>query len=293
MRNLLLILCFLISLKSFAQVEEGKKVIESAKKLQDTSLLGLWKPLGVVGLNASQVALSNWTQGGQSALAWTVFGNFGLIYNDNNWLFTNQFKASYGMNKLGDEKFKITDNEVFLESVIIRKFHGLIDPYFSNTVRSVISDGFDYSNSQKVQIAAFFDPGYIYQGLGAAYVNGEVFSTRLGLGLQETFASTYSNFTDDPSTLEIETFKFDTGIESVSTLKLVVDDNLLYNSSLRLFSRFKSFDVWDIRWDNILTAKVTKLINVNLNVLVVYDITQTRRTQVKEALQLGIAYSIF
>jgi hypothetical protein len=197
------------------------------------------------------------------------------------------------MNKLGDEKFKITDNEVFLESVIIRKFHGLIDPYFSNTVRSVISDGFDYSNNQKVQIAAFFDPGYIYQGLGAAFVHGTVFSTRLGLGFQETFASTYSKFTDDPATTEIETFKFDTGIESVTTCNLVLEENLLYNSSLRLFSRFKSFDVWDVRWDNTVTAKITKYINVNLNVLVVYDVSQSLRTQVKEALQIGISYNIF
>jgi hypothetical protein len=38
---------------------------------------------------------------------------------------------------------------------------------------------------------------------------------------------------------------------------------------------------------------VTKLINVNLNILVVYDVDQSLKTQLKEALQLGITYTLF
>ncbi len=37
---------------------------------------------------------------------------------------------------------------------------------------------------------------------------------------------------------EVETFKFDTGIESVSNLNLKLDDDLLFTSELRLFSAF-------------------------------------------------------
>jgi len=48
----------------------------------------------------------------------------------------------------------------------------------------------------------------------------------------------------------------------------------------------------DVRWDNLITAKVNNYINVNFNFLVVYERKQTLRTQIKEALQLGIIYNI-
>jgi hypothetical protein len=70
-------------------------------------------------------------------------------------------------------------------------------------------------------------------------------------------------------------------------------ENMFLNSSLRLFSRFKSMDVWDVRWDNTLTAKVNNYVNVNFNFLLIHEISQTRKTQLKEALQLGLTYNIF
>ncbi|MDY0083191.1 MAG: hypothetical protein RBR74_08430, partial [Ignavibacteriaceae bacterium] len=69
--------------------------------------------------------------------------------------------------------------------------------------------------------------------------------------------------------------------------------NMTYSSFLRLFTRFKALDVWDVRWDNIITAKVNDYINVNLAVTVLHEISQTRKTQLREALQLGFSYSLF
>ena len=66
-----------------------------------------------------------------------------------------------------------------------------------------------------------------------------------------------------------------------------------YSSFLRLFTRFNSLDVWDVRWDNIISAKVNDYINVNFAVTVIHEISQTRKTQLREALQLGFSYSLF
>jgi hypothetical protein len=51
--------------------------------------------------------------------------------------------------------------------------------------------------------------------------------------------------------------------------------------------------VWDVRWDNLITAKVNDYVSVNLNVLVIYDVNESLKTQIKEALQLGISYTLF
>ena len=67
---------------------------------------------------------------------------------------------------------------------------------------------------------------------------------------------------------------------------------MLLNTKLRLFTRFNMLDVWDVRWDNTITAKVNDFVNVNLNVLIIYEKSQSLRTQIKEALQLGFTYTI-
>lgn len=254
-----------------------------------------WLPNGVAGLNLSQLALENWTQGGEDALAFTIYSHLGLDYYSDPWSFTNKLKLSFGRTKLGSDDFRTTENEFFLENLLTYDVGWFANPYFSNTVRTTLTKGYDYSNDDKVQIADLFDPGYINQGLGLAYKASENFSTRLGVGFQETIADKFAaQYSDDPDTEdEIETFKFDTGIESVSNLNLKLDDDLLYTSELRLFGTFDAMDVWDVRWDNILTAQVTKLVNVNLNVLLIYDADQTLRTQLKEALQIGITYNLF
>jgi hypothetical protein len=121
------------------------------------------------------------------------------------------------------------------------------------------------------------------------------FRTRLGLGFKQTFADEFNNrYTDDPDTPgDIESFKNETGIESVTEFEWVFMENMAYKGYLRLFGRFEDISVWDVRWDNTITAKINDYFNVNLNVLLIYDVDKTLRTQVKEALQLGVSYSIF
>ncbi|MCB9250402.1 MAG: DUF3078 domain-containing protein [Ignavibacteriales bacterium] len=71
----------------------------------------------MAGLNLSQIALDNWSQGGEDALAFTLYGNFGLDYFDNPWSFTNKLKLAFGRTKLGSQDYRTTDNEIFLEDL--------------------------------------------------------------------------------------------------------------------------------------------------------------------------------
>ena len=114
------------------------------------------------------------------------------------------------------------------------------------------------------------------------------------MAIQETFSSEkyLKKYTDDPATTKIEKFKFETGLESVTEGNVEFAKNMLLNTKLRLFTRFNMLDVWDVRWDNTITAKVNDFVNVNLNVLIIYEKSQSLRTQIKEALQLGFTYTI-
>lgn len=283
MKKTLIIIALLFTSVSFAQT------------VADSLLKPGWNPNGVVGLNLSQIAFSNWTQGGSNSLAFTFYSNFGAVYFDYPWKWKSYLKSAFGRTRLEDAGYRTTDNEIYFETLLSRDIDWAVDPYFAVTIRSAVTKGYDYAVTPSVQIVDFFDPGYITESLGFLYTGGSLFSTRLGIAIQQTFSKKFAAaYTDDSETLnEIEDFKFDTGMESVSEFKYDFAANMTYSSFLRLFSRFNQFDVVDVRWDNNITAKVNDYINVNINVVLIHEISQSRKTQLKEALQLGIIYTIF
>ncbi len=260
---------------------------------QDTIILHKWIPKAAAGLNLSQISLSNWTQGGEDAISWTFLGNGSLGYRTELWHFKNDLKLAYGRTKLGSDDYRTTDNELYLESVISRNIGWAIDPYFSNTVRTALAAGYTYDNDTTFEIANFFDPGYLTQSLGFTYDRVAGFSTRLGFAVQEVFTNKFNFYSDDISTTKIEKLKVETGIESVTSAEYTVMENVLLKSKLRLFSRFESFDVWDVRWDNAIAAQVNEYVNVSFVFLLIYEEAQIKTRQIKEALQLGLTYNIF
>lgn len=255
----------------------------------------LWVPKGVVGINLSQVSFENWTQGGDNSISFTFFSNMGIHYIGDPWKLRNSLKFTYGRTKTGDEGYKTNDNEIFFESTLNRNVGWLFNPYFGITARTAVAAGFDYDVTPSEQIVGFLDPFYLTEGIGLIYDQIPNFRSRLGLGFKQTFANQFNNrYTDDPDTPgEIENFRSETGIESVTEFEWVFLENMAYKGYLRLFGRFEDITVWDVRWDNTITAKINDYFNVNINVLIIYDVDETLRTQLKEAIQLGISYTIF
>ncbi|ROL62396.1 DUF3078 domain-containing protein [Bacteroidetes/Chlorobi group bacterium ChocPot_Mid] len=253
-----------------------------------------WSNKGIVSLNISQISFTDWTQGGDNAITYTFMGDFGFNYAKDVWSFKNNLKLAYGQTKIAEDDFKTNNNELYLESVYTRDIGIWVDPFISNLIRTPIAPGFDYKVTPWEEIANFFDPGYISQSIGVGINKSEIVKTRLGLGFQEVITSKYRKYSDDPKTTDKEeAFKFETGIESVTDFNWNFMENMNLKSKLRLFSRFESMDVWDVRWDNTISAQVNKYIVVNLNLLAIYEKNQSLRTQIKEALQIGITYTLF
>ncbi|MBE0570199.1 MAG: DUF3078 domain-containing protein [Ignavibacteriaceae bacterium] len=283
MRTILtLSLLALFTIVSFAQEEPEEK--------KDT----LWTPRGVVGINLSQVAFDNWSQGGQNSLSFTFFSLLGLDYIGDPWKWRNGLKFAYGRTKVGDEEYRTNDNEIFFESTLIYHTGWAASPYAGVTARTAVTKGFDYSVVPSEQIVDFMDPFYLTEALGFIYDRIPNFSTRLGIGMKQTFTDKFNQYSDDPETLnELEKFKNETGIESVTEYKWEFLENMAYLTSLRLFGTFDDLSVWDVRWDNLIVAKVNDYISVSFNVLLIYDEDESIQRQLKEALQLGISYNLF
>jgi hypothetical protein len=254
-----------------------------------------WKNTLVAGLNFNQVSFQNWAQGGVNSIAWAFLSNGKFVNNQESFTHVNNLKINYGQTKLGSRDFEKTDDELYLESILSYKLGWVVDPYAAVTVRTQFTPGYKDSSGVMNRTSGFFDPGYLMQSVGCSYSPSDIITTRLGVAFKETFTSQYSwyGYADNPKTPERDAFRFQTGIESGTALNLPVMENILLTSQLNLFSAFDHLDVWDVRWDNALTGKVNNYVNVSLLVQVLHEVAQTKRTQMKQALAIGLTYSIF
>jgi hypothetical protein len=257
-----------------------------------------WKNTLVAGLNLTQISLHDWTQGGENTMAWTFLSNGQFNYIQPLWTWKNNLKLMYGQTKLGDADFEKADDELFWESVYSRNIGWPVDPYAANQLRTQIAPGYAMRTNpvtdldERVQTSGFFDPGYLMQSIGFQYGPSDAFFSRLGVAFKETFSASYGYADDESTPDEIETFKFETGIESATGVKFAVMENVLFVSQLNLFSSFRTLDIWNVRWDTSINAKVNDYMNATVNVLVVHEPAQTLRTQVKQTLALGLRYTL-
>jgi putative salt-induced outer membrane protein YdiY len=143
-----------------------------------------------------------------------------------------------------------------------------------------------------VQISQFFDPAYLTQSAGVAYTPFANLTTRLGVGVREVLTSDYPRYADDPSTSEIEKTRVQGGLESVTDFKWPFAENMVFTARLEMFSPFNQMDRLIVRSDNNVAMKVNQYVTVNFNVQLINDANVTPRTQAKEALALGLSYTL-
>jgi len=72
-----------------------------------------------------------------------------------------------------------------------------------------------------------------------------------------------------------------------------IDTNLLLTSQLELFSPFKTMDEIVVRGGINLTAKVNKYITTVVSGQFINEKRISPRTQLKEAISLGLSYTLF
>ena len=297
--SLLFLLCLMAAGTSYAQ-EPSKEDQEREKALrdraaslkQDTTKPFGWTHQVVTGLNLTQVSFKDWAQGGQNALAYTLWlnGNSTQDMEKTNW--STSYRFAFGQTRLSDQGLKKTDDEIFLESLLIYKLWTYVNPYASVTLRTQFAKGFEYPQGTEVAVSRFFDPAYLTQSIGAAYKPIPEVVTRLGVGVREVLTSQFRQYADDPATPDTEKVKVSGGIESVTNVEWNFAENMQLKSDLALFAPLKTMDEIIVRSDNSISAKVNKYVTVSFNVQLINDVTTTRRTQIKQVLALGLSYTL-
>lgn len=254
----------------------------------------VWKHQLVAGLTVTQISYTNWSQGGENALAYTMSVDGKSVQNLTMTNWSNSYKFAYGQTRLGSKGLRKTDDKIELESVLTYKLGTTVNPYASATLKSQFDDGFKYDDATntKVRTSSALDPMYLTQAIGVGYQPVSQIKTRLGAALREVFSGTF-NYADDAATVPtVEQSKVEGGLESVTDIEIKIEDNTLFTSKLEMFAPFNNIDVVVLRNDNTISSKVNKYIVVVFNVQLINDRTMgTARTQIKEGLALGVSYT--
>lgn len=253
-----------------------------------------WKNEIIGNLNLTQASFSNWEQGGENTLAWqtNLTTNCTLDQEKYNWKNTGKF--TLGFAKIAGTEARKSSDEISIESLLTRKVSKLLNPFVSATAKTQFLSGFQYPNdTTKVEISKFMDPGYFTQSIGVGYSPNEVVLTRVGFTMKETITSDFPvPFADDPDTPnEIEKTKIEPGISSITDVKQKFAENILLTSRLDIFADFEAFNRIDVLWENDLTFKLTKLVNVNFEFDLLYDRDISKRRQIRQVLSVGFTYT--
>lgn len=297
MKKLLILLVFCGMSAGLAQDKETdreKRFQQEAGKGIDTTKPMGWVPAGVAGLNLSQVAFKDWAQGGENTLAYALWATASAVRHGECTRWANSLKLTFGEARVGAQELKKTDDEIYFESLLIYLLGTTINPYGSFTLRTQFAPGYAYFDTAptRVQISRFFDPAYLTQSAGVAYTPTANLTTRLGVGIREVLTSSHPQYADDPATLEIEKTRIQGGLESVTDFKWPFAENMIFTSRLEMFAPFTQLDRVIVRSDNTIAMKVNQYVTVNFNVQLINDANVTPRTQTKEALAVGLSYTL-
>lgn len=251
-----------------------------------------WKKQTVGSLNLTQAQFDNWSHGGENTLAWQINMNLSFSLNERRFDWSNTGKASYGQAKIGDLDARKSADELRIESVYQYKVGRHINPFISGLLQSQFTKGYNYTGDERFAVSDFFDPAFITLSAGFSYEPAPFIKTRLGAATKTTMTREFAvSLTDDPATDKIEKIDTEFGALAVTELRKQLAENILLTSKIDLFSNLESFKKVDVRWDTILSAKVTRLVDVSVNIELLYDSNISPKRQLKQLLALGLSYT--
>ena len=306
-----------LSNKGFKEIEDKKSLSTLVVAEIDTT----WKSGGLLGFNASQTLLSNWSSGGQSSITGTGYVNLFRNYAKNCWTWDNTLDLSYGLlnNGIVDGVNVKIDDKIDLSSKAGRKASG--DWYYSTLVnfRSQFVPGYELIEgveNRSNKISDFLAPAFALVSMGMDYKPNGNFSvyispfTAKNTIVNEANSNLRSNYGFGTDELE-QAVRFELGGFAKVAYKKKLAESAEWKTKIDFFSNYlKNFQNVDFNWENLIAVKFAKYFNVNFIFQMVYDddikiqlneyddsggITSTKsapRLQIRQIFGLGFSFKL-
>ncbi len=255
-----------------------------------------WKKGGFIGLNFTQVNLSQWAQGGENSIALSSNANLFANYIKGKVDWQNSLDLAYAMIKSGNALLKKSDDKIDFTSKYSRKFsdhwlYGMLTNF-----KSQFAPGYNFPNDSSV-VSKFFSPAYIILAIGLTYKPVDYFEVFISPAtgkwtfVNDKFLSDAGAYGVDPG----KTIRPEFGAYLNMKFKKDIMENVNFTTKLELFNNYTDKDKnnaekVDVNWENMLTLKVNKFITASITTQLIYDANVVERTQFKETIGVGFGY---
>ena len=273
-----------------------------------------WKHWTKLGLNVNQAMFSDsWAQGGVSSIALTALANHKSEYTKNKFSFLTEVDLQYGriqndfLNKEVVTLSKKNVDRIFWDNKFSYKITPRWSLFTSLTFESQFDKGFTYAKDSlgneyvSGTKSNFFAPARLTESFGLEYAPDKTFSLMFGTGTaRQTFVLDTSVNETDYDLEEGKRVKNVLAFQIRAKLDRNITENFNVKSEYVMTADYKKVDDPSHRLDLILSAKVTRLVQVSLRGTMVYDadfIDKDRgrnkpEIQLSQALALGLTYTL-
>lgn len=290
MKKFLLILSIFMGIYASAQ-EELKKdsaVVDTVK---------YWSVLGKNTLMINQAAFSNWVGGGANNVGWLAGANYNITYEKDNDLWENIIILGYGQNDTKGLGIRKTQDVINVSTNYGRKFSKSWYLSLGAGLQSQFAPGYeDGNNPEAKKISNFMAPGYLNVGMGITYRPDDDLTVTLRptnarwtfvLDKELQLAGNYGLKTDGATSL----LQF--GFLGTAMYKLKIMEDVHLTNTASVFSNYLDHpDRLVLAYGALLNLKVNKYISSNISLDLLYDHNQIEKTQLKQTLGIGFAYTL-
>lgn len=288
--RLLLLICLCLCTAAFS--------VQAQQNAPDTVLMvdRHWKTGASFGLNFSQVQLTNWAGGGQSSFAIGSLAVLEADYAKGKVLWTNYLSLAYGRIRQGDSRQRFNKTDDLLNFLSKYNYH-IDDGFFITALadfRTQMDVGYEEGETGRTRISDFMAPGFLVASLGATYMKKDLYSVTLSpIASKVTFVmddrlSAAGAFGVEPG----RQVRTEIGAALNAGYENEILTNVNFRTNLNLFANYETLSRVDVNWEGTLLMKVNDYLNTTIASQLVYDHDVIRKTQWRNAINVGFLLEI-
>ncbi len=258
-----------------------------------------WQTDATGKLSFTQAGFYRWYDGGVSSLALSAGLTAEFSRHGPNWEQSHAIRLAYGVVKQNALSLRKAEDLIHARStftLLSGPVTGRVQPAVSVDFRSQFANGFTYGSGQRddmpaPRISAFLSPAILTQSVGLSFQAAHWAQLRFGLATKETLVTERSlraryKVNPDKST------RWEAGLSGLILLDGVMFTNVHMHHSLQVFASFNQAGTPDMLSETLITMKVNRWLQVNVEYTAQLDRDVSRSIQMKELISLGFTVSL-
>lgn len=270
---------FFVFITSFIISQEKKDSISS------------WSSKGQIIFLLNQSSFSNWTSGGEDAVAVNMSINYDFNYKKKRLNWDNKIITSYGLSYITDQGYRKTNDNFEYNSLLGLKSKNYWFFSFFLNFKTQYSRGYDYSKTPKIATSDLFSPAYVSLGPGMLWKKSD--NLRINIAPATTRITVVSNeFSGQYGVEEGKNTNLGLGFNLSAFYKTSLMQNITIENIVAFYSDYlnrpQNIDI-DYRMN--LVFIINKYISTNVTLHTIIDNNASSKTQFRELFGLGLNYS--